>query len=108
MTKRETYGRIEEIGLDITDIYTIKYHNGRVTVAILEDETLAVFIRKLEDRRMRRILEYEFRISRITGIMLCEALANVLETIIPDMKPSATIITSLNIKQKEGISDARK
>lgn len=105
MTERETYGRIEEIGLDITDIYTIKYHNGRVTVAVLEDGTLAIYIRKLEDRRMRNILKYEFRVTRITGIMLCEALANVLENIVPDLKPPATIITSLNIKQQE-VKDA--
>lgn len=93
--------RTESVIPEPVEIHVLKHTNRRVTVCVLEDGSLAVFIKKLEDRQMRSILEYEFRISQTTGFLLNAALADVLTFLKASPPEDAIIISSIPENKEE-------
>lgn len=87
--------------IKIVEFYSVKHPSGRVHVALLEDGTLAIEIKKLTDRSARQIVGYQFRISPQTGIMLNVALYELMAHTKAKLTDAVTVQTSIENTEED-------
>jgi len=85
--------------LKVVNYWSAKYPSARLTVAALEDGTFTIQIKRLTDRKMRQVTEYEFRISQETGIVLNVALYELLHAM--DVREPHGVQITTTIKNTE-------